>query len=98
VAWTSPCNCARNTGKSSGIIPQRLSLDVPTVATAIGAFAEYGESVRALSLGCEPEALLAAALKEAATPARRSDARRRYVETHGPDDFCAALLAATPAG
>jgi len=89
---------ARNTGESSGIVPQLLSLDVPTVATAIGAFAEYGEAVRALPLGSDAEALLAAALEEAATPARRSDARRRYVETHGPDDFCAALLAATPAG
>lgn len=87
-----------NTGESSGIVPQLLSLDVPTIATAVGAFAEYGEAVRSIDLGCDADALLAAALEEAAAPARRSEARRRYVETHGPDDFCAALLAATPAG
>lgn len=86
-----------DTGESSGVVPQLLSLDVPTVVTANGAFADYGEAVRTVARDCDAEALLAAALEEAAAPARRREARRGYVETHGPGDFCAALLAATPA-
>jgi hypothetical protein len=86
-----------NTGESSGVVPQLLSLDVPTISTAIGAFAEYGEAVRDVPIGCSAEDLAAVALEEAADPARRSAARRHYVETHGPRDFCAALLDAPQA-
>jgi glycosyltransferase involved in cell wall biosynthesis len=87
-----------NTGESSGVVPQLLSLDVPTVATAIGAFAEYDDAVRTVPIGCTAEHLLVATLEEAADPACRSEERRRYVETHRGRDFCAALLAAPPAG
>jgi hypothetical protein len=86
-----------NLGESSGVVPQLLSLDVPTITTAIGAFAEYGEAVRDVPIGSSAEDILVAALEEAADPARRSAARRRYVETHGPRDFCAALLDAPQA-
>lgn len=88
---------AQNTGESSGIVPQLLSLDVPTITTAIGAFAEYGDAVRTIPLGCGAQDLLAIALEEASGTVRRSEARRRYVETHGARDFCAAVLAAAPA-
>ncbi len=81
-----------NGGESSGIVPQLLSRDVPTLTSAIGAFREYGEAVRAMPVGCGPEALCAAILDEAAQPALRRAARRGYVETHSAADFCAALL------
>jgi hypothetical protein len=81
-----------NSGESSGIVPQLLSRDVPTIVSAIGAFAEYGVAVREMASGIGVRELGAAILDEAAQPARRQTARRSYVETHRPGDFCAALL------
>lgn len=84
-----------NSGESSGIVPQLLSRDVPTIVTAIGAFAEYGEAVRGMPADAGVEELGAAILEEVAQPARRQAARRTYVETHQAGDFCAAVLCGT---
>lgn len=86
-----------NSGESSGIIPQLLSRDVPTLASTVGAFGEYGEAVRAVPSGFTPAELSAAILDEASRPARRQAARRAYVDQRRPEEFCAALLCDTSA-
>jgi glycosyltransferase involved in cell wall biosynthesis len=84
-----------NSGESSGIIPQLLSRDVPTLTSAIGAFGEYGEAVRTIAPNVGTVELGVAILDEASQPARRRAARRAYVEQRGPGQFCAALLCDT---
>lgn len=86
-----------NSGESSGIVPQLLSRDVPTLVSMIGAFAEYGEAVRGMPVGCGADELIPAILEEAQHPERRRSARRCYVETRRPADFCAALFDETRA-
>ncbi|HWT08839.1 MAG TPA: glycosyltransferase, partial [Roseomonas sp.] len=88
----------QNTGESSGIVPQLLARDVPTITSAIGAFAEYGEAVVALPGPRIDADLCATILAEAEDPLRRQAARRHYVETHGPVDFCRDLLRSDIAG
>ena len=87
----------QNTGESSGVVPQLLSRDIPTIASAVGAFSEYGDAVAPLPPEGTADDLCALMAAELSDPARRQAARRSYVAAHGPREFCAALLAECPA-
>ncbi len=87
----------RNMGESSGVIPQLLSHDTPTIVSAIGSFTEYGDAVTALPPESTASELYTAIADNLSTPGRRRAARRAYAEAHGPRAFCTALLAACAA-
>ncbi len=82
---------AVNTGESSGIIPQLLALNRVTIASSVGAFADYGDPVRYVRVGVNAEDLARAILEEAKDPARRAAHRKAYVEAHSPLRFMKSL-------
>lgn len=77
-----------NLGESSGVVPSLLALDIPTVVSSIGAFAEYGDAVQTFE-GYDPIAL--ADLLENGARIDRA-AMQRYVREHSLDAFNAHLL------
>lgn len=81
-----------NTGESSGIVPQLLANDVPTIVTDIGAFSEYGDAVAYLPPDAEPETLAKMMLDELRFSGQRDDAVRRYVEECDATQFCEQLF------
>lgn len=88
----------KNTGESSGVLPQLVALDRPTVASAVGALAEHGDAVCYVPAGCSPEGVAAAILEESANPERRRKAREEYVISHSAPRFCEELLTMVGSG
>jgi SAM-dependent methyltransferase len=82
----------KNTGESSGVVPQLLASNTMIIASDIGALSDYGDAVRHVPNDIPAAALAAAILDEAAAPGRRADARAAHVRAHTPHSFCEALL------
>jgi glycosyltransferase involved in cell wall biosynthesis len=86
-----------NLGESSGVVPTLLALGVPTVVSAIGAFAEYGDAALTFE-GYDPIAL--ADLLQGGMHVDEL-AMQRYAREHSLAAYNARLLAllgrATPA-
>jgi len=77
---------ARNLGESSGIVPQLLCLGKDVIVSAVGAFMEFGEAVRAV----DPDATaveLAAQIIELRRNPIAAGLKREYVEKHSPAEF-----------
>jgi glycosyltransferase involved in cell wall biosynthesis len=83
---------AGNTGESSGIVPQLLSLNRIVVASAVGALVDFGEAVRYVQPGCPPTDLANIILDEVENYERRVESRSCYVVAHSPARFCEELL------
>ena len=82
----------RNSGESSGIIPQLLALDVPVLASPTGAMREYGSAVAHVPEPCDANQLAEFILKEASQPEARRTAREVYSTTFTPALFCKQLI------
>lgn len=83
---------AFDTGESSGIIPQLLAADVPTLVSPIGTMHSYGAAVRYVPQECDAMQLADLILEEARQPARSQAAREAYAQAHTPARFCLDLL------
>jgi glycosyltransferase involved in cell wall biosynthesis len=82
---------SRNLGESSGVVPQLLQLCKPTVVSALGSFAEFGDAVASLS----PEATyedIASAILAAAKDPPRVEAMQVYTADRSPKRFREVLL------
>jgi glycosyltransferase involved in cell wall biosynthesis len=77
-------------GESSGVVAQAIALDVPLVATRIGAFAELDHAVAFVSPECSESELAAAIRRTAAEPPPGMAA---YRESRSPAVFWRRLLA-----
>ena len=82
----------RNSGESSGVIPQLLALDVPVLASPTGAMREYGSAVAHVPELCEASQLAEFILKEASQPEARQAAREVYSTSFTPALFCKQLI------
>jgi SAM-dependent methyltransferase len=83
---------AFDAGESSGIIPQLLASDVPTLVSPIGAMRDFGAAVRYVPQECDATQLAEVILEEAREPARGQADRDAYAQAHTPARFCLALL------
>ena len=82
---------ASDTGESSGIIPQLLAADIPTLVSPVGAMHGYGAAVRYVPPEYDAVQLADLILEEAREPARSQAAREAYAQVHTPARFCLDL-------
>jgi glycosyltransferase involved in cell wall biosynthesis len=82
----------RNTGESSGIVPQLLANQVPVLVSQLGAFSEYGDAVGYVPVNADASQLLELILNELRIGGRRDEAISRLVKDHDPAHFCTRLL------
>lgn len=81
-----------NRGESSGVLPQLVSLDVPTVASRVGALAEFGDAVSYVGADAEAEEIAQAILRALADGGPRTSARAVYSNAHSVEKFRSRLL------
>jgi hypothetical protein len=83
---------AKNTGESSGVVPQLLSTNTIVVTSAVGALLDYGNAVRYVQSGCSPKDLVEIVFDEIDSYIGRTQSRTNYVMAHTPERFCEELF------
>jgi glycosyltransferase involved in cell wall biosynthesis len=80
-----------NWGESSGVLSRLLALDIPVIASPIGAFQEYGNAVSYFSTDGNPQGLAELMIELVSSTSDFTEARRHFREQHSPAQFCELL-------
>lgn len=81
-----------NTGESSGIVPQLLSLNKRIICTDIGSFKDYNSVVRLVKSDIDAEELASVILEEILAPDVMSGEREAFISNHSREVFFKQLL------
>ena len=81
-----------NTGESSGIVPQLLSLNKRIICTDIGSFKDYRSVARLVKSDIDAEELASIILEEISTPEEMPGEREAFVSNHSREVFFKELL------